>query len=282
MNKKEQQAQRAKQEDVVLNKVLWWIVGAVVLEALLLLLNKVYANYTVEQIELAKSLRDVFSVLMIALPICFVVLLIWAVAARKSGKFTRLSSVLAGVMLALAVCAVVIRVFDESGIRLLYVAVPAVAVLALIYYLYQREFFFAAVLSALGLLGVKVPTTSASRPLPMATPSSWALPWWGRGGVPRDAGRRGQAAPEGELGGGAAQERQLRPALRHLRRGGRGGDRRVAAGRAGRAVRCAGGLAADPGGILYRAPHVMISPRDKGASRRTACPFFFDRRYCNE
>ena len=78
MNKKEQQAQRAKQEDVVLNKVLWWIVGAVVLEALLLLLNKVYANYTVEQIELAKSLRDVFSVLMIALPICFVVLLIWA------------------------------------------------------------------------------------------------------------------------------------------------------------------------------------------------------------
>ena len=143
MNKKEQQAQRAKQEDVVLNKVLWWIVGAVVLEVLLLLLNKVYANYTVEQIELAKSLRDVFSVLMIALPICFVVLLIWAVVARKSGKFTRLSSV-------------VIRVFDESGIRLLYVAVPAVAVLALIYYLYQREFFFAAVLSALGLLGVKV------------------------------------------------------------------------------------------------------------------------------
>ena len=66
MNKKEQQAQRAKQEDVVLNKVLWWIVGAVVLEVLLLLLNKVYANYTVEQIELAKSLRDVFSVLMIA------------------------------------------------------------------------------------------------------------------------------------------------------------------------------------------------------------------------
>ena len=93
MNKKEQQAQRAKQEDVVLNKVLWWIVGAVVLEVLLLLLNKVYANYTVEQIELAKSLRDVFSVLMIALPICFVVLLIWAVVARKSDrKSTRLNS----------------------------------------------------------------------------------------------------------------------------------------------------------------------------------------------
>ena len=156
MNKKEQQAQRAKQEDVVLNKVLWWIVGAVVLEVLLLLLNKVYANYTVEQIELAKSLRDVFSVLMIALPICFVVLLIWAVAARKSGKFTRLSSVLAGVMLALAVCAVVIRVFDESGIRLLYVAVPAVAVLALIYYLYPAIAYGYAVVLGVALVGAVV------------------------------------------------------------------------------------------------------------------------------
>ena len=39
MNKKEQQAQRARQEDEILTKVLWWIVGSVVLEALLLLLG---------------------------------------------------------------------------------------------------------------------------------------------------------------------------------------------------------------------------------------------------
>ena len=31
MNKKEQQIQRAKQEDAILTKALWWIVGAVVL-----------------------------------------------------------------------------------------------------------------------------------------------------------------------------------------------------------------------------------------------------------
>ena len=276
MNKKEQQAQRAKQEDVVLNKVLWWIVGAVVLEALLLLLNKVYANYTVEQIELAKSLRDVFSVLMIALPICFVVLLIWAVAARKSGKFTRLSSVLAGVMLALAVCAVVIRVFDESGIRLLYVAVPAVAVLALIYYLYQREFFFAAVLSALGLLGVKVvpyhfgfPAIAYGYAVVLGVALVGAVVVFrvmqAAGGKLRLKGNWVEVLPK-----------SANYALLYVTCG------VVAAGRAGRAVRCAGGLAADPGGILYRAPHVMISPRDKGASRRTACPFFFDRRYCNE
>ena len=142
MNKKEQQIQRAKQEDAILTKVLWWIVGAVVLEALLLLLNQVYSHYTPAQIPLALALRPaqiplalalrhVFTGLAIALPICFVLLLIWAVKARKSGKHAGLSAALAIIALALAACAVVIRVFDESGIRLLYVAVPAVAVLAL-------------------------------------------------------------------------------------------------------------------------------------------------------
>ena len=156
MNKKEQQIQRAKQEDAILTKVLWWIVGAVVLEALLLLLNRVYFHYTPDQIAMVQAIRSVLTVLAVVLPICFVVLLIWAVKARKSGKHAQLSAALAVVALALAVCAVVIRLFYESGMHLLYVAVPVVAVLALIYYLYQREFFFAAILSALGLLGVKV------------------------------------------------------------------------------------------------------------------------------
>lgn len=164
MNRKEKQAQRAKQEDEILNKVLWWIVGSVLLEMLLLLLNKVYVNYTVDQIELAVALRDaVFPKLAIIFPVCFVVLLFLWLAARKSGRLVRVSGGLTLVALALSVCAVVIRIFDNSGVKFLYIAVPAVAVLALIYYLYQREFFFAALLSALGLLGIKVvPRTGIS------------------------------------------------------------------------------------------------------------------------
>lgn len=164
MNRKERQAQRAKQEDEILNKVLWWIVGSVILEMLLLLLNKVYVNYTVDQIDLAVALReDVFPKLAVILPICFVALLVLWLAARKAGKLVRLTGGLALAGLLLAVCAVVVRIFDNSGVRFLYTAVPAVAVLALIYYLYQREFFFSAALSALGLLGVKlVPRTGMS------------------------------------------------------------------------------------------------------------------------
>ena len=156
MNKKEQQIQRARQEDAILVKVLWWIVGAVVLEALLLLLNRVYFHYTNDQIPMVLAIRSVLTVLAVALPVCFVVLAVWAWKARKSGKHAALAAALAVIALALAVCAVVLRLFSESGMHLLYVAVPAVAVLALIYYLYQREFFFAAVLGALGLLAVKV------------------------------------------------------------------------------------------------------------------------------
>lgn len=164
MNRKEQQAQRAKQEDEILNKVLWWIVGSVILEALLLLLNKVFVNYTLDQIDLAVALREeVFPKLSIILPICFVVLLVLWLLARKAGKLVRLTGGLTLAALILAVCAVVVRIFDNSGVKFLYTAVPAVAVLALIYYLYQREFFFSALLSALGLLGIKlVPRTGMS------------------------------------------------------------------------------------------------------------------------
>ncbi len=165
MNKKEQQkAQRAREEDIILTKVLWWILGAVVLEAVLLLLNKVYVNFTTEQIYLAVALQGMFKVLAIVLPICFVALLIWTLLFWKSGRSLRLPGVLTGIALVLAVCAVVIDCFYDKGISFLYVAVPAVAVLALIYYLYQREFFFAAVLSALGLLGVKVAPQAAGAP----------------------------------------------------------------------------------------------------------------------
>ena len=165
MNKKEQQAQRAKQEDEILAKVLWWIVGSVVLEALILLLNRYCVNYTASQIDLAYALQtQVLPVLAVVFPVCFVVMLVLWLVARKKGKLVRLTAGLTLAALALAVSAVVASLFAAPGIRFLYVAVPAVAVLALIYYLYQREFFCAAALSALGLLAVRVVPQHAGHP----------------------------------------------------------------------------------------------------------------------
>ena len=113
---------------------------------------KVYFTRSVEPGKVVEA----YHMLSIALPVCFVVLLLWTVVAWRASRSVKLPGILTGICLVLAVCAVIIYNYYEKGINFLFIAVPAVAVLALIYYLYQREFFFAAVLSTLGLLGVKI------------------------------------------------------------------------------------------------------------------------------
>jgi hypothetical protein len=154
--KKKEQSKREIQEDVVLNKVLWWIVGTVVVEFFVLLLNRFYVNYRVAEIDFALALRPVFHVLTYVLAACFVVLLIAYLAARRAGKRGKALGVLTVVFFLLDVCVGVTWTFSASGVKFLYIAVPVVGVLALVYYLYQHEFFLVAVLSALGLLGVWV------------------------------------------------------------------------------------------------------------------------------
>ena len=256
MNKKEQQMQRERQEDVVLNKVLWWIVGAVVLEFLLLLLNRFYSYYTPDGIALAQALRTVFTVLGIVLPLCFLALLAWYRSARRSGKGTRLSGALTLIALALAVCAVVIAVFRASGIQFLYIAVPAVAVLALIYYLYQHEFFLIAVLSALGILAVHlVPRADLSALIAYGYAVALAVilaaalfPQAPDQRRHTEAGRQGTSP--------VPQKRQLRHALCDVYRGGRRTGGCASAGKPAGPVRRDGGLAAHHGGLLHGAPDV--------------------------
>lgn len=152
----EKNQRQARQEEEALYKAFGWIGGAVVLEILLLALNRFYVNYTVDQIDLAEALRVVFDKLAVILPVCFVVLLVVTLLLRRAGRLILVPAVATLAALVLSLCAIVICVFDASGIHFLYVAVPVMAVLALIYYLYQREFFFGAVLGVLGLVGVKV------------------------------------------------------------------------------------------------------------------------------
>ena len=144
---------QARQEEEALYKAFGWIGGAVILEILLLVLNRFYVNYTVDQIDLAEALRVVLDRLAVILPVCFVVLLVVTLLLHRARRRILLTAVATLAAFVLALCAIIILIFDASGIHFLYVAVPVLAVLALIYYLYQREFFFGAVL---GVLGVKV------------------------------------------------------------------------------------------------------------------------------
>lgn len=155
MDYNEREAQR-RQEDRDLNRALIWVGAAVVLEFLLSLINKYYINFrtTPESINLALAISAALNglrwVSLAALAACVV----WVVLRLKQGGRAGHQLSLAAVSAALYLCAQITLVFQESGIRMLFWLVPAWAALALVYYLYQREFFLSALVSGVGVLGL--------------------------------------------------------------------------------------------------------------------------------
>ena len=154
MDKRDKAAERARQEDAILNRVLIWIAGSVVLEALLLLLNRYYVEYTMDEVFIAKGIYDATGILSFVLPIGFIAALIWWVNTRRRHGSTLAPQVTTTVLALFSVCAILTHFFVEAGVKALCVAVPCIAVLALVYYLYQREFFVVMVTAAAGLLGL--------------------------------------------------------------------------------------------------------------------------------
>ena len=65
MDKKQREARR-HQEDMALNRALLWVGGAIVLEVLLLLVNRYYINFRVTEVDAASFLSVALRVLRIA------------------------------------------------------------------------------------------------------------------------------------------------------------------------------------------------------------------------
>ena len=155
MDYNEREARR-RQEDRDLNRALIWVGAAIVLEFLLVLVNKYYINFrtTTESINLALAINAALQglrwVSLAALAAC----LVWAFLRMNKGEKAALPLALTAASGALFLCAQVILGFRDSGVRMLFWLVPAWAALALVYYLYQREFFLAALVSGLGVLGL--------------------------------------------------------------------------------------------------------------------------------
>lgn len=158
MDKKQKEA-RQRQEDTALNRALLWVGGAIVLEVLLLLVNRYYINFRVpSEVYAADFLRSVLSVVRTGGGIAGIAALIWSgVQFKRGGKFA-LPLILALALGALTICAHVTLTFHSAGVQMLFLLVPAWAGLALVYYLYHAEFFLSAAalgMSALGLWFVR-------------------------------------------------------------------------------------------------------------------------------
>lgn len=153
-NAKQKKAAKAKAEEEALNRILCWVTGGAVLEFLLLLLNRYWSHYTVDQIDLRIALGTAVKILAVAALACAAGAGYWWNNARKNGKGINLPGTLCLFMLGVSVSCFAAWVVPSAGLQMMSFVVPTVVILALIYYLYQHEFFLIGCQSALALLGV--------------------------------------------------------------------------------------------------------------------------------
>lgn len=148
MNKRQQ---RRNEEDAVFNRMLLWLVGAVLAEAVVLVIRRLYVNFraTDAGISIASGLMTFFHVFSFAGIALTVLGVIWCLAVRK--KKSRLAVGCTVAVGFLWVMSLLCWLLYDAGVKIM-VALPIVgAVLILIWFLYQRSFFANAVITACGL-----------------------------------------------------------------------------------------------------------------------------------
>ncbi|MEG2421670.1 MAG: hypothetical protein RSB55_08965 [Oscillospiraceae bacterium] len=146
MQAKEKQTKRQR-EDAALNRVLLWFGGAVLLELLVLLMNRFYINFDTTSTQVVFVLSKVILVLIWAGALGAIGSAAWLVTCRMAKKPLLVPTALLVASASVAACCFITLQWRNEGVRLLYTLIPAAAVLALIYYLYQREFFTVSLLS---------------------------------------------------------------------------------------------------------------------------------------
>lgn len=155
MDKKQRAAQR-KQEDMALNLGLIWVGIAILMEMLLIVVKRGYLEYGFEEadINLAIAMASILKGVRLIAPVLAVVCLVWALLKLKKQKAAWLPVSAAVILVVLGLCAHVSVAFKDAGVAMLFLLVPALAGLALVYYLYQKEFFLAALAAGLSVLGM--------------------------------------------------------------------------------------------------------------------------------
>lgn len=153
-NTKQVKAAKAKAEEEALNRILYWVAGGSVLEFLLLLLNRYWCHYGPKTLQLRLALENVIPVVgLVALIAAAGGAWLW-VRANREGKSTTLPAILCLMGLGIGGGCFGAKFFGEPGILLMCILTLAVAVLAILFYLYQREFFLLACQGAVTLIGL--------------------------------------------------------------------------------------------------------------------------------
>ena len=145
--------QRHQQEDAAFNRMLLWLAGAVAAELFVLLVKRVYVDFAAGfSVSFALStVFHVFSFLGAALTAAGAA---WVVLYRRKGKGVTLPCVCAAVAAGLWVMSVLGYFLPDIGMNIMLLLPAVGAVLIVVYFLYQRVFFFNTMLTTGGLLAL--------------------------------------------------------------------------------------------------------------------------------
>ena len=158
MTKKEKELHdlTKQREDQILYRVFSWLGMSVLLEIIVLLINRYYFQNSPIGTEatFVQSLHRLLSAMEIIGVLLGICCVFWAMFDKRRGKkLGGFRFILSGFFVSLSIVSALALHIGGSCIPILLVGIPALAGLAMVYYLYQREFLLVSFCSVLGILG---------------------------------------------------------------------------------------------------------------------------------
>ncbi|MDY3014066.1 MAG: hypothetical protein SOR61_02515 [Evtepia sp.] len=160
-NKRLEVRLREQEEDRIFNKMLLWVAGAAIVEVIMLLINRFYlharANEMVNGVYFA--IHQALGFFLAGGVILFAVFLGWGIQIRKKAEGRKggtLQFIVAAAFLCVGVGGFLMRSLGAPVAPMILSAVPGLAVLVIVFFLYQKEFFACVLVGGMGILGLWV------------------------------------------------------------------------------------------------------------------------------
>lgn len=153
MFEKGKHEQHHEQEDATFNKMLLWLLGAVVVELFILLVKQLYVNF-LAGVAVASVLHGFFRIFAFLGAALAVAGIVWTALSYRKGKPAFVPCICTAAAAGLWVLSTLSYFLYDIGMNILMTLPAVAAVLIVVYFLYQRVFFVNALLTAGGLLAL--------------------------------------------------------------------------------------------------------------------------------
>ena len=145
--------QHHEQEDATFNKMLLWLLGAVVVELFILLVKQLYVKFLAGE-ALANILFNFFHVFTFLGAALTAAGIVWAVLNHRKGRPAVVPCICTAAVAGLWVMSVLGYFLFDIGMNIMMLLPAVAAVLIVVYFLYQRVFFLSTLLTTGGLLAL--------------------------------------------------------------------------------------------------------------------------------